>query len=83
MGHNAFLDLPIQATSNFGYKLDARRARRIINAYILAFLDTYLKGKKSRLLEGPSPDFPEVAFTAHVTKRKRSYLRRRARNARE
>lgn len=31
----------------------------IINAYLLDFFDHYLKGKKSKLLEGPTP-FKEV-----------------------
>jgi predicted dienelactone hydrolase len=40
------------------------RMLAIVNAYVLAFLDRYLKGQQSPLLRGPSPDYPEVAITA-------------------
>jgi hypothetical protein len=69
-GHNSYLDPPLVAA--YKYKLDAARGRGIINAYMLAFFDTYLKGKKSPLLSGPSPDFPEVTFTVYQPSRKNS-----------
>ena len=31
-------------------------------AYVEAFFDRYLKGKAPALLNGPSPDFPEITF---------------------
>ncbi len=62
-GHNSYLDLPLLA--EFDYRIDPIRSRRIINAYMLAFFDTYLKGQRSRLLEHLPEEFPEVVFTVH------------------
>jgi hypothetical protein len=38
------------------------RAVRIQQAYPLAFFDQHLRNRRQRLLEGPSPAFPEVRF---------------------
>ncbi len=43
---------------------DWRRMHAAINAYSLALFDTYLKGQPSPLLEGSSPQYPEVIFEA-------------------
>lgn len=40
--------------------VDAERGTQIINAYLIAFFDQYLKGEDQELLQGPSDDFPEV-----------------------
>ncbi|PYC84696.1 acetylhydrolase [Streptomyces tateyamensis] len=42
--------------------LDPDRAVRIQQAYPLAFFDQHLRHRRSRLLEGPSAAFPEVAY---------------------
>ncbi|GAA2580729.1 hypothetical protein GCM10010399_08130 [Dactylosporangium fulvum] len=42
--------------------LDPARAVRIQQAYPLAFFDLHLRHQRQRLLEGPSPAFPEVRF---------------------
>jgi hypothetical protein len=42
--------------------ISAERAARIVNDYLLAFFDTYLKGEDSPLLAGESEDYPEVHF---------------------
>ncbi|AEV84186.1 Platelet-activating factor acetylhydrolase [Actinoplanes sp. SE50] len=42
--------------------LDPGRAVRIQQAYPLAFFDQHLRGRHSRLLDGPSRAFPEVRF---------------------
>ena len=68
-GHNSYLDLPLVAA--YKYKIDAARGHRLINAYMVAFFDTYLTGKKSLLLDSSSPDFPEVAFTIYKRTRKK------------
>jgi hypothetical protein len=39
------------------------RMLSIINAYVLAFLDRYLKEETNPLLDGPSSDYPEVTIT--------------------
>ncbi|MFQ5408814.1 MAG: alpha/beta hydrolase family protein [Anaerolineales bacterium] len=40
--------------------IDAERGLRIVNAYALAFFDSFLKGAPSDLLAGPSAEYPEV-----------------------
>ena len=40
------------------------RAVRIQQAYPLAFFDLHLRHRRQRLLEGPSPAFPQVRFVA-------------------
>jgi hypothetical protein len=35
---------------------------KIINSYMLAFFDEYLKGERSPLLDGSSPNYPEVTI---------------------
>ncbi|MEV4756855.1 acetylhydrolase [Micromonospora sp. NPDC049559] len=42
--------------------LDPVRATRIQQAYPLAFFDLHLRGRRGRLLDGPSPAFPEVTY---------------------
>ena len=42
--------------------LDGRRALQIMDDYLLAFFDKHLKGENVPLLDGPSPDYPEVQF---------------------
>ena len=46
--------------------INGGRMVKIVNAYTVAFWDEYLKGEISPLLNGPSPDYPEV--TIEVTK---------------
>ncbi|GAA0585311.1 alpha/beta hydrolase [Paractinoplanes ferrugineus] len=46
--------------------LDPRRAVRVQQAYPLAFFDLHLRDRRQRLLEGPSPAFPEVEFVAQL-----------------
>jgi hypothetical protein len=43
---------------------DPNRPRTLVvtRAYIKAFFDQHLLGKTSSLLNGPSPDYPEVTF---------------------
>jgi predicted dienelactone hydrolase len=67
--HFSATDLPLWTplTSALGLTgpIDASRAHRIINAYTLAFFDHHLSGQAAPLLDGPSPDYPEVAFAVH------------------
>ena len=44
--------------------VEGLRAAHVVNAYLLAFFDQYLKGEASPLLSGPSSEFPEVEFEA-------------------
>ena len=56
---------PLTSAIGFTGPIDASRAHRIINAYTLAFFDRHLRGQAAPLLDGPSPDYPEVAFAVH------------------
>jgi pimeloyl-ACP methyl ester carboxylesterase len=51
------LDLPAEI-------VDGARGTQIIDAYVIAFFDRYLKGEEAPLLDGPSPDYPEVEIEA-------------------
>lgn len=42
--------------------LDPRTAVTDERAYLRAFFDTYLRGQDERLLDGPSPRFPDITF---------------------
>ncbi|TAK13120.1 MAG: hypothetical protein EPO32_06260 [Anaerolineae bacterium] len=42
--------------------MEGKRTVAMINAYLLAFFDQYLKGEPSVLLAGPSAEYPEVGF---------------------
>lgn len=57
-----FLYSPVlKYTKAFG-PIDGYRMVNIINSYILAFFDEYLKGERSPLLDGSSPNYPEVTI---------------------
>ncbi len=45
--------------------IDGTRALRIINTYVAAFFDHYLKQQKTSLLSGNSSAFPEVELTIY------------------
>lgn len=51
----------LKFTKAFG-PIDGYRMVKIMNAYTLAFFDGHLKGEMSPLLDGPSPDYPEVTI---------------------
>ncbi len=68
--HLNFADLVLYSpvlkfTTSFG-PIDGYRMVEILNAYTVAFFDKYFKGEMSPLLDGPSPDYPEVEFQLHV-----------------
>lgn len=42
--------------------ISPKRADAVIDAYMLDFFDTYLKGQKGELLQGTNSEFPEVRF---------------------
>ena len=57
--------LPITKKMGMSGPIPAKRMTEILNRYLLAFFDTYLRNKKVSLLDGPSPDYPEVQFKKH------------------
>jgi predicted dienelactone hydrolase len=46
--------------------LNGERTLQIVDTYLVAFFDQYLKDQPSPLLNGPSLDYPEVHFEAHA-----------------
>lgn len=69
--HNDFGDYPL-LTPLSGLMpergtLDGERTLQVVDAYMLAFFNEYLKNQPSPLLNGPSPDYPGVQFAAHGT----------------
>ena len=71
--HNSFSDMPLIAPERFSnVKIDGARALTITNAYILAFFDRYLRGRRQRLLEGNPPQFPEVTLQIDDPRKLRS-----------
>jgi pimeloyl-ACP methyl ester carboxylesterase len=70
-GHGSFWDMGMIVDQlvgpgvqpDFLGRIDHVRAIEISNAYTLAFFDKHLRGKDVALLDGPSPDFPDVTFT--------------------
>jgi hypothetical protein len=53
---------PGQFTMPLVGTIDPVRALTITEAYVEAFFGQYLKGRASPLLNGPSPDYPEISF---------------------
>jgi dienelactone hydrolase len=70
-GHYAFTDL-VALTPQFAPntppglaqfmigEIKAERAVPAVRAYVRAFFDRFLRGRSARLLEGPSPAYPDV-----------------------
>jgi predicted dienelactone hydrolase len=48
-----------------GPTIDGERMAKIQNVFTLAFFDKHLKSLAAPLLDGPSPDYPEVVFRSH------------------
>lgn len=68
-GHFSFTDLPFFASTLPGLDqlydigtIDPDRAGRALRAYVVAFFDMALLGKRAPLLSGPSAAYPEVQF---------------------
>jgi len=66
--HQNFTDIPLYApflyrTERIAGAIDPKRMETIVNRYLLAFFDKYLKGIDSRLLSGSIPAFPEAMLT--------------------
>jgi dienelactone hydrolase len=74
--HMSFCDSPlyspIKRLTHAG-SIDAHRVLDITNAYTLAFFDTYLNGKVTRLLDGPSAQYPEVEIEPLYTSERTSH----------
>jgi predicted dienelactone hydrolase len=70
-GHMNFTDLPLwpslASPEMMLGRADALESVQSVNAYLVAFFDTYLKGEPSPLLDGPSADYPDVEFESRNT----------------
>jgi dienelactone hydrolase len=53
--------LPSEVEELLG-SIDGARALEIVTLYVRTFFDFVLKGKNSKVLDGPSKDYPEVEF---------------------
>ncbi|MEU5715353.1 alpha/beta hydrolase [Streptomyces sp. NPDC020403] len=68
--HSSFTDIPVFA-ERIGLPIDPaatlspERSTGITRDYVAAFLDLHLKNRPQPLLDGPSPDNPEVVFQHH------------------
>jgi hypothetical protein len=66
--HASFTDLPMLAAADGihlpGDELTWQREEQLTRAYVGAFFDLQLKGIPQPLLDGPSTDYPEVAFNS-------------------
>lgn len=64
--HFDFTDLPgfspLAASLGLKGSINGPRVLQIINAYTVAYFDSYLKGEKSSLLMGPAIDYSEVMW---------------------
>ena len=68
--HNSFSDMPFISPDRYSnIEINAARALRITNAYILAFFDRYLRGRPQALLKGNAPMFPEVTLKVYRQKK--------------
>ncbi|MET8472678.1 hydrolase [Streptomyces sp. NPDC006422] len=56
------LDLPRETLTEWVGTVPALRAVAAQRAYLAAFFDRWLRGGPGKLLDGPSPGYPEIAF---------------------
>ncbi|MFF2045407.1 alpha/beta hydrolase family protein [Kitasatospora sp. NPDC058170] len=65
--HGSFTDIPVLAEklgvpSPPGTTVSAQRGVELTRSYVAAFFDLHLKGIDQPILDGPTPDNPEVRF---------------------
>ena len=71
--HNSFSDMPFISPARYSnIEINAARAITITNAYVLAFFDRYLRGRRHALLEGNAPIFPEVTLQVYRPRKHRA-----------
>lgn len=70
--HDSFTDMVLWSPFSVGRAggdLEAARGLRIVNAYVLAFFDRYLKGVAAPLLDASPAPYPEVTIRERLTTR--------------
>ena len=71
-GHLSFTDVSFYGAASFfrlmspGGKIQGEHCHRIVSDYVLAFLDTHLRGRDSRLLDGATSQHPEVELRTRI-----------------
>jgi predicted dienelactone hydrolase len=60
--HASFTDFPVIAPERLGRRPPSARDIAAQRAYLGAFLDRYLRGRRAPLLDGPSPRWSRVRF---------------------
>lgn len=68
--HQSFTDIALMSPSIFAENMDPVHNVDITRTYVRAFFDRYLKGEQQPLLDGASPEFPEVTFDKVYTKKR-------------
>jgi predicted dienelactone hydrolase len=68
--HQSFTDIALLSPKLFAKEIDPVHNIDITRSYVRDFFNKYLKGQDTRLLEGPSPAYPEVQFDDVYTKRR-------------
>ncbi len=64
--HNSFSNAPFISPERYsGMTISPERALAITNAYVLAFFERYLQGRRQPLLKGIAPMFPEVTLDVY------------------
>lgn len=64
--HQSFADVALLSPL-FAKEVPADQSVRINRDYVRSFFDRYLLGKEAPLLDGPSPQYPEVEFDPKLT----------------
>ncbi|XXG99395.1 hypothetical protein Hte_005732 [Hypoxylon texense] len=59
---NAFWKTLEPDLDHYGGPIDGFEMVKVLNAYVKAFFDLTLLGRNSPILDGPSPEFPEVVY---------------------
>lgn len=67
--HQSFTEIALLSPALFAKDIDPVHNVDITRSYVRAFFDQYLKNEPQQLLEGPSPDYPEVHFDSPYTKK--------------
>ncbi|WP_256711032.1 prolyl oligopeptidase family serine peptidase [Paenibacillus sp. FSL A5-0031] len=68
--HQSFTDIALISPSIFAKGIKAAHNIDITRSYVRAFFDQYLKGEQQALLNGWSPEYPEVKFDEVYTKKR-------------
>ncbi|GGF94663.1 carboxylic ester hydrolase [Paenibacillus albidus] len=66
--HQSFTEIGLLSPALFAKEMDPVHNIDITRSYVRAFFDQYLKEEQQPLLQGPSPQYPEVKFDEKYTR---------------